>query len=104
MNYNPSPREEFCKDSKNVTEHHEVVECDNLRRSINVALLEYQRRTAMLTTPDIGSCASCHLKMQGVHEFVTLFYNLCETSESPPRPSSMNLTGNVRPLPKTEKK
>lgn len=103
MNYNPSPRSEFCKSNANVTNHHRVVEDYELRGSLNVALLEYQQRMARLSTPDLGSCAACHLKMQGAHELLEIFFNLCETSQAAPRTDRDNLPGNVRPLPTAKK-
>lgn len=98
MNYNPSPRVEFCKSPGNVEDHHRAVENISVRLGISTALMEYQQRLARLNTPDLGSCAACHLKMQGVQEFLELFFNLCETSEASPKMDTTNLPGNVRPL------
>lgn len=98
MNYNPSHRVELCQSSEAVTAHHVLVENEILRRHLNVALLEYQQRLYRLTKPDLGSCASCQLKMDGVQEFLELFYNLCETSQASPRTDSTNLPGNVKPM------
>lgn len=96
MNYNPSPREDFIKDPLRVKEHHQLVEDSFLRRSLEVALLEYQRRQTRLSAPDLGGCAACHLRVQGAQEFLEVFLNLCETSQVTPRVDSTNLSSNVR--------
>ena len=103
MNYNPSPRAVFCEANDRVSSHHNLVESDQLRKSIDVALLEYQQRLSRLTVTDLGGAATCHLKMMGVQEFLELFYNLCETSQVTPRTDSTNLAGNVKALPQQKK-
>lgn len=96
-NFNPTPREEFIKHNDQVSAHHTVVENQFLRRSLEVALSEYARRQTKLSAPDLGGCAACHLRLQGAHELVELFYNLCETSQVSPRNDSVNLPSNVKP-------
>lgn len=96
-NYNQSPRESFCRHNDQVSAHHTVVENPFLRKSIEVALAEYARRQTKLSAADLGGCAACHLRLQGAHELVELFYNLCETTQASPRLDSVNLPSNVKP-------
>lgn len=103
MNYNPSPREAFVKSALNIQAHHRLAESEDLHASLDVALLEYQHRQTRLSAPDLGGCAACHLRMQGVHEFVELFLNLCETTQSAPRTDTTNLAGNIKVMPPAKK-
>lgn len=103
-NYNPYPREEFLRNKDNITGHHILVENEVLRRSLSVAMLEYQRRQSRLASADLGGCAACHLRCQGMQEFVDLFYNLAETPTSVARTESDNLASNVKTVPPPAKK
>lgn len=99
-NYCPTPREEFIKHNDHVAAHHTVVENAHVRRSIEVALSEYALRQTRLSATDLGGCAACHLRLQGAHEFIRLFYNLCETEQVTPRTDTTNLPSNVKPVKK----
>ena len=46
-NYNPSPQSEFLKDPKAIASHHLLVENLTLRKHLEIALLEMQRRAAV---------------------------------------------------------
>lgn len=102
MNYNPSPRIPYIKDNNNVKAHHALVERDDLQTALNVALLEYIRRQSKLSAPDLGGCAACHLRVQGAHEFLDTFLNLCETSQAAPHVDPTNLPGNVSTMPRNK--
>lgn len=98
MNYNPTPKAEFLLDPKSVQDHHVLVMNEILRKHLNVALLEYQRRQSALNAVDLGSCASCYLREKGATEFVALFLNLAETVDLPITSDTLNLPSNVKPL------
>lgn len=96
MNYNPSPKAEFLKNSQLVKNHHELVEDTRLRISLEAAMQEMQRRAAQVDPANFNLCASAHLRMLGAQEFVDTFLNLAETQVATARTDTTNLPGNVR--------
>lgn len=99
MNYNPQPKILFQGNADRVKAHRALIDNPNLADSLQSALLQYQRELAEKVTPDLGSCAACHLKSQGAHEFIELFLNLAEQRELVTRPDTTNLASNVRSMP-----
>lgn len=101
MNYNPSPRSEFLKDSLAVTNHHTLVEDPCLRKHLAIAMSEMQLRASMNTdATNFNQCAAAHLRMLGAQDFVDIFLNLAETKVTEKRPDVGNLPGNVATLPR----
>jgi len=100
MNYNPSARSELLADSKSVEAHRKMVQDPVVRRGISAALAHASRLYGMSNPPDMGGCATAHLRHAGAQEFVELFYNLCETSVATAKADSTNLPGNVTQIPK----
>lgn len=98
-NYNPYPRDEFLTDSEAVKAHHVLVENKALRHSLSVALSQHSRQLAEKLAADLGGAGSCFLRIQGAHEFVNTFLNLAETSVVAPINDTLNLPGNIKPLP-----
>lgn len=96
MNYYPYPKSEFIQDPNAVKNHHALVENLTLRRHIEIALLEMQRRSAAGTTPsNFNECAASHLRMLGAQDFVAILLNLAETEAQATRSDNTNLPGNV---------
>lgn len=96
MNFNPTPKTEFMKDSANLTQHRELATNDRLHRSLQVALLEMSRRICSgAPAENMGACAAAHLRMLGAQDFVEIFLNLAETPVANVRPMPSNLPGNV---------
>lgn len=96
MNYNPSPKSEFLKNAANLKAHHDLVENDSLRYSLNCALLEMSRRICNGAPADnMGACAAAHLRMLGAQDFVEMFLNLAEAPSLPAKSPSGNLPSNV---------
>lgn len=98
MNYNPTPKSEFIKSPDRIAEHRSIVQNESLRRGVEVAMAELQRRLADASPPEMGPCAAAHLRALGAHDFVEVFMNLAETGEREAKQPSMNLPGNVRPM------
>ena len=100
MNYNPSTKSEFLKYHIAVKNHHELVENPVLRRHIEFALSEMQRRAAQGTPPgEFNACAAAHLRMLGAQDFLDIFLNLAEASTPTTKTDTSNLPGNVSTMP-----
>jgi hypothetical protein len=97
MNYNITPKDEFCKDARAVADHHVLVENPIVRRSISSALAEYHRRQCRQQANDLGGAAYCFMRMQGASELVDLLYNLAESTSEVRAADSVNLPGNIPP-------
>lgn len=100
MRYSLEPKAEVPKSKQRAEEHAKLVQNNFLRDHLQYALLEYQKRQTALNSPDLGSCAACHLRTQGAVEFVDLFLNLTETVALPQKADLSNLPSNVRSQPK----
>ena len=96
MNFNPTPKSEFLQDAMAVKNHHNIVEDPVVRKHLNYALMEMQRRAAANTDPkDFNFCASSHLRLLGAQDFIDIFLNLAETMAPGVRTDTTNLPGNV---------
>ncbi len=82
---NPTPRQKFQTIPSTVSAHRELMQNPQLNFSIDVALLEMQRRQAMVADKDVTGAATNHFKIQGALEFVEILRNLGETASLPPR-------------------
>lgn len=102
MNYNTTPKADFLKDSAAVANHHKLVENLTLRKHMEIALLEMQRRAAAGTdTTNLNFCAASHLRLLGAQDFIEIFLNLAETMAPGVKTDTTNLPGNInRPLGK----
>lgn len=100
MNYNPTPKSEFLKDAGLVNAHHDMVTSNLFRNSMNVALMEMQRRAAAGTdTTNFNFCAASHLRLLGAQDFIEIFLNLGEQMQPAARTDTANLPGNVSQMP-----
>lgn len=103
MNYNLRPKQEFLADVEACKSHRILAENEVLRRSIQIALLDYQREQSEMNAPDLGGCASCYLRLQGAQQFVARLLNLAESSIPSAKTDNLNLPSNVRPLDASRK-
>ncbi len=95
MNYNPTPKSVYQSDANLVKLHHALVERADLRYALEVALLQMQRELYELSPPDMGSCASAHLRITGAEDFLKVFFNLAETPATPSKSDVSNLPSNL---------
>jgi hypothetical protein len=101
MNYNPTPKSEFLKDPQNIKRHHAFVEDSYLRKSMEVALMEMQRRAAAGTdTTNFNFCAASHLRLLGAQDYLEIFLNLAEQMQPGVKTDNVNLPGNITALPR----
>lgn len=96
VNYNPTPQAEYLKKTVQVADHHVLVENPVLREAIATALAQYERKLSGMQVNDLGSGCMLFMKVQGAHEFLETFYNLCETTASAAVTDQFNLSGNQR--------
>lgn len=82
-NVNPTPKQKFQNIGSTITAHRDLMQNVDLNRSIDVALLEMQRRQGSVTSLDVASAATNHFKIQGALEFISILRNLGETAELP---------------------
>lgn len=100
MNYNPSPKSEFVKNTNNVRNHHKCIEDPWLVPALQIAMQEMQLRAAANTDANnFNQCAAAHLRMLGAQDFVDIFLNLAETPEIGKKADGLNLPGNVAQMP-----
>lgn len=96
MNYNPTPKSEFVKNTAAVDSHRSLVSTDKLHESLRVAMLEMSRRICNNAPADnMGACAAAHLRMLGAQDFVEIFLNLAETPAQEAKSDVSNLPGNI---------
>lgn len=99
-NFNPSPQSELLKDPKAVASHHLLVENLTLRKHLEIALLEMQRRAAAGTdTTNFNFCAASHLRLLGAQDFLSIFFNLAEEMKPGVRTDTTNLPANMVSMP-----
>lgn len=80
-NTNPTPKQRFQADKKAVENHRSLMQRDDLQRSIDFALLEYQHQVALRTNEQMSG--SGHFRMLGALEFIGQMKNLAETYQAP---------------------
>ena len=76
---NPSAKFQFIQDAGRVRAHNQVFEMPQVQDSINMALLEYQRRL-LKDANDGVACASAGMKLKGAAEFVDILIKLSDAS------------------------
>jgi len=86
---NPTPKERFVADKKAVTAHVNVFSLEPAQRSIDVALLQYQRR---LTSNEEVDARDLYNRIKGAQEFVATLLNLAENPQPVPAAKTGNLT------------
>lgn len=74
---NPSPKLRFLQDEANAKAHHALIERDDLQRSLDAALMQYQLML-VFDAKDANAAAAAHFKIAGVHEFLHQFKYLAE--------------------------
>jgi hypothetical protein len=82
---NPTPRQKFQTIPSTVSAHRELMQNPQLNFSIDMALMEMQRRQANVADKDVTGAATNHFKIQGALEFVEILRHLGETATLPPR-------------------
>lgn len=87
---NPSPKARFMGSKANVEAHRSLMQRDDLQHSIDFALLEYQRRVAMITNEQLA--ATGHFRILGALEFIQTMKDLAESTPEPTKiiPPSLN--------------
>ena len=96
MNYNPTPQSVFLRDPELIKIHHALVEREDLRSCLNIALLEMQRRSANGTDPaNFNACAASHLRILGAQDFISIFLNLAEQMQPASKTDTTNLPSNT---------
>ena len=78
---NPSPKTRFQSARSNVESHRSLMQRDDLQRSIDAALLEYQAQVCLRTNEQMAGAG--HLRMLGVHEFLQVLRHLGESYSGP---------------------
>lgn len=72
---NPSPKQQLLSNIKQRAAHNELVADDQMRGSLNLALLEYQGRL-MYKIADGNAAATIAYRIQGALEFINEFLYL----------------------------
>ena len=80
-NRNTPPKDRFKEIPEFVHAHRELMQSPNLRRSLDYALLEYQRRVCRETNEQMAGAG--HFRMLGATEFIDVLINLAETIPMP---------------------
>jgi hypothetical protein len=83
---NPTPKQRFIDNPQAVTGHRALIEHASFQRSVDMALLEYQRALAVVPV-DFQGAAMNQFKLVGALEFLQTLRLLAET---PVRPVVMN--------------
>lgn len=79
---NPTAKAQFIADPKRVSSHNSMVQIPQMRDSLNMALLEYQRiMIGNLTDANAGAAVS--FKLKGAEEFINIFLSLGMTRSEP---------------------
>jgi hypothetical protein len=75
---NPTPRQAFQANKKQVEYHRDVFSAPATNVSIDTALLQYQRQMCDARDGDGNKAAANHFKLQGAQEFVNILRHLGE--------------------------
>lgn len=76
-NLNPSPKLRFLSVESNTKSHYALIERDDLQRSLDYALAQYQLLLS-LEAKDANAAAAAHFKITGALEFLHQFKYLGE--------------------------
>ncbi len=79
---NPSAKFQFVQDAARVRAHNNIFEMPQIQDSINMGLLEYQRRLLKDATDGVA-CSMAGMKLKGAAEFVDILIKLSDTSVEP---------------------
>lgn len=80
---NPTPKQRFIQSTAIVSAHRNLMQSDQLRMSLDFALLEYQRRVSETSNPDMNGAVAGHFRMLGAQEFINTLIMLAETPVIP---------------------
>ena len=94
QNVNPSPKEQFLKNSNLVGAHREMIQSEAFSQSEKFALLQFARDLSKKATADPSVAAANHFALIGAHQFLDVFRNLGEVSAPTTRKDLDNLPGN----------
>jgi len=83
---NPRPKQVFQQAAALMSKHRDLMQDNALNIAIDTALLEMQRRQAVVSDKDVTGAATNHFKVQGALEFVAILRNLAETEKLPDKP------------------
>jgi len=93
---NPSPKQQLLSNAKQRQAHNELAADDQMRSSLNFALLEYQGRLSSEIT-DGNSAATTAYKIRGALEFINVFLHLGKEIQSAPQQSPIiQLDHNIK--------
>ena len=87
---NPSPKQRFLWNKKFLEDHRRIVFSDEIQRSLDYALLQYNSQLCEQNA-DANGAAANHFKMRGAMEFVHVLKNLSES----PKPPTVYRDGNL---------
>jgi len=85
-----SPKQEFQEDQARIKSHADIVASPFLRRTLEIAFLQYQHTLPL--APDTGTAAGNWLKLEGAKKLIDIFLNLSEKSMPNSKLPNDNLT------------
>jgi len=92
---NPSAKFQFVGDAARVAAHNRIFEMPQIQDSINMALLEFQRRL-LKDSNDGVTCSMAGMKLKGAAEFVDILIKLSDTSvEQTKQPTGPKIDHNA---------
>lgn len=80
---NPTPKQVLLLDAAGLKQHEKLMSDPQLYASLDIALLEYQRRLSNQRVDGNGA-ASNHFKITGAIEFLDVLKNLSQTNTPTP--------------------
>jgi hypothetical protein len=92
---NPSPKVRFNESEVTIKEHHRILEHPSFQKSCDAAMLQLQvelmGQIPKEQAGNFNAAAAAHLRLQGAHEFLTVFRKLTDTGDRPVRRDDINL-------------
>lgn len=86
---NPQPKARFLAEGADVIKaHRDLMQNQNLKLAIDVALLQYQGQLSNAKPPDAASAAFSFYKVTGALEYINVLKNLAETPPAAPAKTS----------------
>ncbi len=73
--FNPSAKYQFVTNGKRTSAHNNLMQQEQMQDSVNMSLLEYQRRL-LVGAKDANAAAAAGLKLKGALELVDIMFKL----------------------------
>lgn len=77
--------------ARDVSAHREMIQSEDFSRSIDFALMEFQRLVSQTPLDNFNAAAAAHFRITGAQEFIHVLRNLSETPKITPIKSDGNL-------------